>query len=225
MRSLSLEFALRGSCLPSQITAVKGGRQCRSQNRNQNRSRRLSLASTGSQISRSTPTIQDCSTGARSSWRWWFRLRRRMVTLLLENSRACWRSRASSVENLVMRAQRLEEIEWEIANLARAYQRALLIGPESHPRTWQLMHTMSDLALIPVMHFKKGFARARPEPARPEDRAADRGPRAPGVPERPRDPELSHRARPERDHRRRRRADRPGLRDRPPGRREPRMGR
>jgi hypothetical protein len=47
-------------------------------------------------------------------------------------------------------------------NLSRNYQTALLTGPESYPNTWQLMNTMNDLALLPVMHFKDRFARARP---------------------------------------------------------------
>ena len=60
------------------------------------------------------------------------------------------------------RERRREEIEWEMDHLARSYQTTLLIGPEAYSKTWQLMNTMSDLALVPVMHFKKRFARARP---------------------------------------------------------------
>ena len=60
------------------------------------------------------------------------------------------------------RERRREEIEWEIDHLARSYQATLLIGPEAYSKTWQLMNTISDLALVPVMHFKKRFARARP---------------------------------------------------------------
>jgi subtilisin family serine protease len=60
------------------------------------------------------------------------------------------------------RERRREEIEWEADHLSRSYQTALLTGPDAYPKTWQLMNTMSDLALIPVMNFKKQFARARP---------------------------------------------------------------
>jgi subtilisin family serine protease len=65
-------------------------------------------------------------------------------------------------EDFNQREQRREEIEWEIDHLSRNYQITLLTGPDTYPKTWQLMNTMSDLALVPVMHFKKQFARARP---------------------------------------------------------------
>jgi len=65
------------------------------------------------------------------------------------------------------RERRREEIEWEADHLARNYQTTLLTGPDAYPKTWQLMNTMSDLALMPVMHFKKRFARARPTQVEP----------------------------------------------------------
>jgi subtilisin family serine protease len=65
------------------------------------------------------------------------------------------------------RERRREEIEWEMAHLARSYQTTLLTGPEAYSKTWQLMNTLSDLALVPVMHFKKEFARARPNQLEP----------------------------------------------------------
>jgi subtilisin family serine protease len=65
------------------------------------------------------------------------------------------------------RERRREEIEWEADHLSRSYQTALLTGPDAYPKTWQLMNTMSDLALIPVMNFKKQFARARPNQLEP----------------------------------------------------------
>ena len=65
------------------------------------------------------------------------------------------------------RERRREEIEWEIAHLARSYQTTLLTGSDAYSKTWQLMNTMSDLALVPVMHFKKAFARARPNQLEP----------------------------------------------------------
>jgi hypothetical protein len=65
------------------------------------------------------------------------------------------------------REQRRADIEWEIDHLSRHYQTALLISPDSYPMTWQLMNTVSDLALIPVMSFKKKFARARPSQLEP----------------------------------------------------------
>jgi subtilisin family serine protease len=65
------------------------------------------------------------------------------------------------------RERRREEIEWEADHLARNYQTTLLTGPDAYPKTWQLMNTMSDLALMPVMHFKKRFARARPSQIEP----------------------------------------------------------
>ena len=79
---------------------------------------------------------------------------------------------ADEVEDLLRKQQELnrapeererrEEIEWELNHLARGYQTALLIGPDAYSKTWQLMNTISDLALVPLMHFKKMFARARP---------------------------------------------------------------
>lgn len=65
-------------------------------------------------------------------------------------------------EHFDERERRREEIEWEVDHLSRGYQTALLTGPDAYPKTWQLMNTMNDLALVPVMHFKKRFARARP---------------------------------------------------------------
>jgi subtilisin family serine protease len=70
-------------------------------------------------------------------------------------------------QNLNERERRREEIEWEADHLARNYQTTLLIGPDAYAKTWQLMNTMSDLALMPVMHFKKIFARARPNQIEP----------------------------------------------------------
>jgi subtilisin family serine protease len=70
-------------------------------------------------------------------------------------------------QNLNERDRRLAEIEWEANHLSRSYQTTLLIGPDAYSNTWQLMNTMSDLALIPLMHFKKRFARARPTQVEP----------------------------------------------------------
>jgi subtilisin family serine protease len=70
-------------------------------------------------------------------------------------------------QNLNERDRRLAEIEWEANHLSRSYQTTLLIGPDAYSNTWQLMNTMSDLALIPLMHFKKKFARARPNQIEP----------------------------------------------------------
>jgi subtilisin family serine protease len=68
-------------------------------------------------------------------------------------------------ENLDER--RREEIKWEMDHLSRGYQAALLTGPDAYPKTWQLINTMADLALVPVMHFKKKFARPRPNQIEP----------------------------------------------------------
>ena len=65
------------------------------------------------------------------------------------------------------REHRREEIEWENDHLSRYYQITLMTGPDAYMKTWQLMSTMSDLALVPVMHFKKRFARARPNQVEP----------------------------------------------------------
>ncbi len=70
-------------------------------------------------------------------------------------------------DHLEERERRWGEIEWELDHLARGYQTALLIGPDAYSKTWQLMNTMGELTLIPVMHFKKKFARARPTQIEP----------------------------------------------------------
>lgn len=76
---------------------------------------------------------------------------------------------ANEIEDLIKkqndfdeRERRRHEIEWEIDHLSRSYQTTLLVGPNAYQKTWHLMNAMSELALVPVMHFKKKFARARP---------------------------------------------------------------
>jgi Subtilase family/PAP2 superfamily len=65
------------------------------------------------------------------------------------------------------RERREPDILFEAGEISDKYQNALLISPETHPRTWQLMNVMSDVALVPVMHYKRKFMRARPNQMEP----------------------------------------------------------
>lgn len=69
--------------------------------------------------------------------------------------------------NFDERKRRRHEIEWEMDHLSHSYQATLLVGPNAYQKTWHLMNAMSELALVPVMHFKKKFARARPSQLEP----------------------------------------------------------
>ena len=62
---------------------------------------------------------------------------------------------------------RREDIVSEADHISRKYLNALLISPESHPRTWFLMNAMNDVALVPVMQLKKHFMRPRPNQVDP----------------------------------------------------------
>ena len=85
-------------------------------------------------------------------------------------------------QDLRERERRREEIEWENDHLSPSYQTTLLTGPIAYSKTWQLMNTMSDLALVPVMHFKKRFMRARPNQIEPRIEPLIEVPRHPSYP-------------------------------------------
>jgi hypothetical protein len=65
------------------------------------------------------------------------------------------------------RNRRNSNILAEQSEIPKRYYNDLLISPSSHPRTAFLMAAMNEIALAPVMHYKKRFKRPRPNQIEP----------------------------------------------------------